>query len=495
MSDLTGRALGAYRVEKKIGEGGNSDVYLARDTAHGNEQVALKVLRLEHHADPKKVERFWQSGHNARELNHPHIVRVREAGLADSRYYIAMDYMAGRSVEDVLNEGDGVLTWAAALRYLEQVAGAIDYAHSRGVVHRDIKPSNILLSADRRSACLTDFGIALLTGRVTTTHSGTLVGTPEYISPEQVQGRTADRRSDIYSLGVTAYQMLCGRLPFDGPAVTVLYNHVHTPPPPLRRANPRLPAGLSRPVNKALAKEPERRHASAGDFARDLRRAADGRRSRALWAGVGSVALLVVLLAFVLPRFGASGGGVIPVTRVVTAAPGAIAQGQAPSSLVGGAAPGATAAGATVAGATSTLAPTGRATSTDEPPATAARTTPTPATAAANTRVATATAGAPRPLAPADGAAVARDAAVQTFRWEWNRPLAADESFELRFYPAGGGQFLAPFGWRKESSAEIDLNNLPTGAYRWVVAVVRGADGNWEADVAAGESRDLVWGR
>ena len=202
------------------------------------------------------------------------------------------------------------------------------------------------------------------------------------------------------------------------------------------------------------------------------------------------MALLVILLAFVLPRFGASDGGVITITRVVTAAPGAIAQGQTSSSSVGVAAP-----GVTVAGATSTLAPTGRATSTDRPPATAARATPTPATAAANTRVATATAGAPRPLAPADGAAVARDAAVQTFRWEWNRPLAADESFELRFYPAGSGQFLAPFGWRKESSAEIDLNNLPTGAYRWVVAVVRGADGNWEADVAAGESRDLVWGR
>lgn len=488
MSDLTGRALGAYQVEKKIGEGGNSDVYLARDTAHGNRLVALKVLRLEHHADRKKVERFWQSGHNARALEHPHIVRVFDSGLANSRYYIAMEYMAGRSVEDVLNEGQGALSWRAALRYLEQVAGAIDYAHSRGVVHRDIKPSNILLSEDRRSAYLTDFGIALLTGRVTTTHSGTLVGTPEYISPEQVQGRTADHRSDIYSLGVTAYQMLSGQLPFDGPAVTILYNHVHTPPPPLRRANPRLPAGLSRPVNKALAKEPERRHTSAAAFTRDLRRGAENRSSRALWAGVGGVALLIVLLAFVVPRLTSPAGDVAVVTRQVTATPAAATVAEAIAAGQTDAPP--------AAEATSTVRSTTRPTSTGQPPPTTAPTgRPSATSGSGNAGIATPANGVPRQLAPADGADLARNAAIQNFRWEWTRPLAADESFELRFYPQGSAQFVAPFGWSKQSGGEFDLNNLPAGSYRWVVAVVRGTDGNWEADVAVSEPRDLTWGR
>lgn len=483
MPNLIGRAVGVYQVVKKIGEGGNSDVYLARDTAHGNQPVALKVLRLEHHADPKKVARFWQSGHTARNLAHEHIVRVRDAGLADARYYIAMDYMTGRSVEDVLAQGKEALHWKATLHYVEQVAAALDFAHSKGVIHRDIKPSNILLSEDRKTAYLTDFGIALLTGRETSTHSGTLVGTPEYISPEQIQGRTADRRSDIYSLGVTAYQMLSGQLPFDGPAVTVLYNHVHTPPPPIRRVNRDLPPGIARPINRALAKDPARRYATAGEFARDLRRAAVGGPNRTLWAGLGAVALVILLLV-VVPRFANPATTNLVVTRAVTAtAPAVIAAG--PTDTV-------------AAGATSTLVPAARATSTGRPPATDPPPTSRPTTAGAAAPATTTPAPAentPRLLAPADGADLARVAARQRFRWEWERPLAADESFELRFYPAGNEPFLAPFGWHKENSIEVDLNNLPAGAYQWSVAVVRGADGNWEGDVAESAKQGLTWGR
>ncbi|CUS05731.1 putative Mitogen-activated protein kinase kinase kinase [Candidatus Promineifilum breve] len=486
MSNLTGRALGVYQVEKKIGEGGNSDVYLARDTRN-NERVALKLLRLEHHADPKKVERFWQSGHAARHLQHRHIVRVREAGMADARYYIAMDYMSGRSVEDVLNQGEKALHWKAALHYIEQVAEAIDYAHTQGVIHRDIKPSNILLSEDRKTAYLTDFGIALLTGRETSTHSGTLVGTPEYISPEQIQGRTADRRSDIYSLGVTAYHMLSGRLPFDGPAVTVLYNHVHTPPPAIGRINRELPAGFNRAINRALAKDPQRRYATAGEFARELRRAATGKPNRMVWAGLGAVVALILLLAVVPRLLNQNPATTTVVTRQVTATAGAIVDG--PTATVA-----ATIAGATAVGATSTTAAIAPATSTGRPPAT----DPPPTLAAAGntpTRPPAPDRAAPRPLAPADGADLARNAAIQTFRWEWARPLAADESYELRFYGATGDDFAAPFGWHKQSSAEVDLNNLPAGTYRWAVAVVRGVDGAWAGDVAESEKLDLTWGR
>jgi serine/threonine-protein kinase len=481
MSSLIGRALGVYHIEKKIGEGGNSDVYLARDTTKNKPvaPVALKVLRLEHQGDRQKVERFWNGGHSARALDHPYIVPVHDAGLADSRYFIAMEYMAGRSVENLLDEQRGALSWPIALHYLDQVAEAVDYAHRRGVVHRDIKPSNVLLSADRRTAYLTDFGIALLTGRQTPTESGTLVGTPEYISPEQIQGRTAGPRSDIYSLGVTAYQMLTGRLPFDGPAASVLYHHVHTPPPSIRRLNRNLPAGLAAPISRALAKEPERRYATAEAFARDLRRAAEKRRPGWLpWAGLAALALFLVLLAVAWPRI--IDPGPIPtliVTRNVTATP-TIFSAVAPDAA-------ATTAVVTTAGPTSTAEITPTAppvTRPTEPPpdeTTAPAETPDPPVAAG-----------PRPLAPTDGADIPRNDAIQAFRWEWDGQPAENESYEIRFYPEGGGDYLHPFGTHKESNATVDLNNLPAGRYRWAVAVVGGG-----TDVAEGERRALAWGR
>jgi serine/threonine-protein kinase len=480
MSNLIGRTLGGYEVVKKIGEGGNSDVYLARDKAN-QRLVALKVLRLEHHDDPAKVERFWIGGQSARALQHAHIVPVYEAGLANSRYFIAMQYMQGRSIEDLLAEQNGPLPWPVALDYLEQIAGAIDYAHSRGVIHRDIKPSNILLSADRRSACLTDFGIARLTGQETITEQGSLVGTPEYMSPEQAKGQTVDKPSDIYSLGVTAYQMLSGALPYDGPPVTMLYNHIHTPPPSIRRANPQLPRGFVRPIEKALAKEPERRQATAGALAQELRLASvPARPNGALWGALALVALVIVALAFLFRPGPPAGSATTPRPQAE------------PTPVVGGV-------------PTSTTAPTSRPTSTARPDPTATvievvnvrdTSTPRPIT----TRTPTPTPAPPRLtrphlVAPSDGSELQRNAAIQLFHWEWDRALAEDESFELRFYPEDSDEYLAPFGWRKQNIADIDLNNLPAGSYVWLVAVVRGRDGNWEEDVATSETYHLTWGR
>lgn len=485
MESLIGRTIGAYRIESKIGEGGNSDVFMARDTANGERPVALKVLRLEHHSDQSKIERFWRSGHGARELQHPHIVPVYEAGMADSRYYIAMEYMAGRSVEDLLHEQGGTLSGPVALRYLEQIAGAIDYAHSRGVIHRDIKPSNILLSVDRRNAYLTDFGIALLTGQSTKTEHGALIGTPEFISPEQIRGEKAGIRSDIYSLGITAYQMLSGRLPYEGPPAVVLYNHVNTPPPSIRAANARLPRDVSRPMGKVLAKDPRRRYASAAEFVRDLAAALSrkgGPSRRLLWAALALPALLVGWLIFFPP----GNGGPVTVTRLVTITP------------AGGV--------GLPAGSTSTVAPTSLPTSTSRPSSATVVTPPTGTAPApmtpppAETRATAAPTTAPRvaapvPLYPPDGADIPRGAAKQTFQWEWERSPAADESFELRFYPADGGSYLAPFGWIKQNNVAVDLNALPAGSYRWVVVVVRGLDGKWEEDITESASRSLTWGR
>ncbi len=496
MSKMVGRKIGVYQIQNQIGQGSNSDVYLAQDTAN-NQRVALKVLRLEHNTDSDKVERFWNGGHAARALKHDHIVPVRDANLADSRYYIAMEYMAGKSIEDLLYETGGPVTPELTVHYLSQIAGAIDFAHQRGIIHRDIKPSNILLSQDRRNAYLADFGVAKLTGQTTKTAYGTLIGTPEYMPPEQIQGQEIDARSDIYSLGVTAYHMLTGKLPFDGHPAAVLYNHVHTPPPAARHGNGRLPAAINRPIAKALAKQPGRRYQSAVAFVNDLARAvgsparpaAGSRPASRSRRGLRPVLLLAAAVAlfalavFYLPTVIDGAQPPVIVTRDVTATP---------SEGVPIVAPGVTSTVAPTHVATSTAGPQSTSAPTDPPP-----TRPTAGLTAAPPTVAPPVAGTLRLLSPANGAIIPGDAGLgQVFSWEWRRPLAADESFELRFFPPGGGEPLRPFGWRKESRVtDVDLNNLPPGEYQWVVVVVRGTDGRWEADVAESEPFTLTWGR
>ena len=494
MSNLIGRNIGVYHIEKKIGEGGASDVFLAQDTAN-NRPVALKVLRLEHHGDPKKIERFWISGHGARQLRHPFIVPVYDAGVADSRYYVAMEYMEGQSIEDLLQQQGGPLPCATALHYLDQIAEAVDYAHSRGVIHRDIKPSNILLTRDRQTARLTDFGIALLTGQKTVTESGALTGTPEFISPEQIRGQQAGPRSDVYSLGITAYQMMTGKVPFEGQAVTVLYSHLHTPPPSVTRLNSKLPPGVAGPIKRALAKEPQRRYPTAKAFSQDLRRAV-GRRGPAVGGGphaaaggrvgvavVGLLALLAIILAGAFFLFRPLGGGEpTPNTVAGLVTPGDPPAGGPTSTLM------------TIGGPTSTAgAVVVPATDTDDPPPPPTRTAgppPTPSATATPTAAA-----APRLVAPFDGSEVRAGDSVQTFVWEWGRALGENEHIELRFYRDGGAEFVAPFGWFKQSAIEVNLSNLAAGVYDWRAVVVRGQGGVWEADVAVSEPFTLIWGR
>ncbi|HID63663.1 MAG TPA: serine/threonine-protein kinase [Anaerolineae bacterium] len=240
------------------------------------------------------------------------IVRVYEAGQAGGMAFIAMEYIDGRPLSDHVGHGRP-MELSAAVRTLKQVADALDYAHAQGLIHRDVKPGNVLVSRGGR-AVLTDFGLVTAAAFSKLTQSGATLGTPQYISPEQIQGQRVDHRADLYSLGIMAYEMLSGWAPFVRENnQAVLYAHVYEMPPPLRAFNPRLPANVETVFLRALAKEPAARYPSAGDFARALAASAGvavtptPRPRRALlpssaWqtvvgVGIAAIFALVVLVA------------------------------------------------------------------------------------------------------------------------------------------------------------------------------------------------------
>jgi serine/threonine-protein kinase len=230
--------------------------------------VALKVLLSPLVADPDFVERFLREARMAAGLEHPHIIPIYDVGVEGDIYYIAMRFIEGQSLKIIIKQGALPPQWVAGV--INQVASALDYAHKQGVVHRDVKPSNILIGNDGNVA-LTDFGIAIGSAGSRLTKTGCLAGTPEYMSPEQAKGEKVDYRSDIYSLGIVAYEMLTGRAPFvsDTPHA-VLLAQIGTPPPMLRMFQPSISPAVEMTVLTALAKEPEQRYGSAGELARAL---------------------------------------------------------------------------------------------------------------------------------------------------------------------------------------------------------------------------------
>jgi len=262
-----------YVIERKLGSGGMADVYLAEDQELGR-RVALKLLNDRHAADEQFVERFRREAQSAAGLNHPNIVSIFDRGYAEGTYYIAMEYLDGRTLKELLVK-NGPTPIPIAIDYARQILGALSFAHRNGIVHRDIKPHNIVVGHDGRLK-VTDFGIAR-SGASQMTEAGSIVGTAQYLSPEQARGAPVDPRSDLYSLGIVLYEMLTGKVPFTGDTpVEIAMKHLSQVPSPPSELRAEVPHDLDAIVMRALAKEPDQRYSSTEEMDADLARVARG---------------------------------------------------------------------------------------------------------------------------------------------------------------------------------------------------------------------------
>ncbi len=271
VADLQDQMLGEFRLLRRLGGGGMAEVWLAEQTSL-QRQVAIKVMRPDIQADETCRRRFEQEALATAGLNHPNIVQVYAVGESNGVRFIAQEYVAGLNMRDyILKKGPPEAR--IALHLLKQVAAALQAAAEKGIVHRDIKPENILLTR-KGVAKVVDFGLAQLTqgGDLRLTQAGMTMGTPLYMSPEQVQGSKVDHRSDLYSLGATFYHLLAGRPPFRGEtALAVAYHQVHTPPPSLAQLRPDLSPPVCQLIQRMLAKQPDERFTSAESLLLELR--------------------------------------------------------------------------------------------------------------------------------------------------------------------------------------------------------------------------------
>jgi eukaryotic-like serine/threonine-protein kinase len=264
---------GRYRVSARLGSGGMADVYLAQDTLLGR-QVALKLLHHRFAEDQEFVERFRREASSAAGLSHPNVVAVFDRGEWDGTYYIAMEYLPGRSLKAVVRE-HGPLSPGDATDIVVQILLATRFAHKRGIIHRDIKPHNVILDEEGR-AKVTDFGIARA-GASDMTLTGSIMGTAQYLSPEQAQGHAVSESSDLYAVGVVLYELLTGQVPFEGESpVTVALKQVSVEPTPPSALNPGVSPALEAVVMRSLAKDPGARFASADEFIAALQQAREG---------------------------------------------------------------------------------------------------------------------------------------------------------------------------------------------------------------------------
>ncbi len=334
---------GRYTVRSRIGSGGMADVYLAEDQLLGR-QVAVKVLQHRFAEDQEFVERFRREASSAAGLSHPNVVAIFDRGEWDGTYYIAMEYLPGRSLKAVVREG-GPMDPAGAIEIVIQILRAAKFAHQRGIIHRDLKPHNVILDEEGR-AKVTDFGIARA-GASDMTLTGSIMGTAQYLSPEQAQGKSVSETSDLYAVGIVLYELLTGRVPFEGEtAVSIALMQVSAQAPPPSALNPAVGPVLDAVVTRSLAKNPADRYRDADEFIAALEQAragesplgalvngalllpvageADGepggageafKDRRWWWVAGAALALALVAVALVL-LLGGKGGGKVTVPAV-----------------------------------------------------------------------------------------------------------------------------------------------------------------------------------
>ncbi len=265
--------LGRYRIERELGRGAMGAVYLGRDPKIGR-QVAIKTMALSREFAGDELvearERFFREAETAGRLQHPDIVTIFDAGEDQELAYIAMEYLKGDNLE-AYTQAPKLLPVATVLNVVARIADALAYAHSQGVVHRDIKPANVMVDLSSDAVKVTDFGIARVADSART-RTGMVLGTPSFMSPEQMAGRRVDGRSDLYSVGVLLFQLLTGRLPHRSDSMATLMHQIaNEPAPDVRSLRPDLPEGLARVVALALEKRPEARYPSGQQLAADLR--------------------------------------------------------------------------------------------------------------------------------------------------------------------------------------------------------------------------------
>lgn len=347
MNELVGRTLlNRYRIGALIGSGGMADVYKAYDLKLKRE-VAVKALVAHLARETSAVQRFRREAETAAGLKHPNIVTIYDVGKSGNLHFIVMDLLPGQTLNQLIKK-TGSLPLQQVTSIVSQVASALDYAHSQGVVHRDIKPSNIILDSTGH-VTLTDFGIVKAADGTRFTTTGATLGTPEYMSPEQVENKAISPASDIYSLGIVVYEMLAGKTPFTGTTPHVLHAHVYEEPPDIGRLTPRLPAAVVGIVKRALAKNPRQRYRTAGEMATALAGAIRGvpepptvrervlserptvvappvRRGLPVWAltgGGAGIILLILIIAFSALEKGPAtpGGAAVVPTATFTASP------------------------------------------------------------------------------------------------------------------------------------------------------------------------------
>jgi eukaryotic-like serine/threonine-protein kinase len=265
-----------YKILEMIGGGGMANVYLAHDMILDRD-VAVKMLRLDFANDEEFIRRFHREAQSATSLAHPNIVSIYDVGEEDSIYYIVMEYVNGQTLKQYI-QGQSPLRVDAALDIMKQLTSAISHAHQNHIIHRDIKPQNILIDRNG-NVKITDFGIAMALSATSITQTNSVLGSVHYLSPEQARGGMANRKSDIYSLGIVLFELLTGRLPFSGEsAVSIALKHLQSETPSVRRWNPNIPQSVENIVLKATAKDSFHRYNSVDEMEEDLRTALDPER-------------------------------------------------------------------------------------------------------------------------------------------------------------------------------------------------------------------------